>query len=80
MHLVIFLIVGLVAGWLASVLVRGGSLGLVGNLVVGIIGAFLGGFVFGALGLAAFGTLGSIIQATVGAVLLLVSIRALRKA
>lgn len=79
MHLFIFLLVGLVAGWLASVLVRGRGLGLLGDLVVGVIGAFLGGFVLRAVGLAAFGLVGSIIQATVGAVVLLVLVKALRK-
>jgi len=80
MHFIIFLIVGLVAGWLASVLVRGRGLGLIGNLVVGvIIDAFLGGFLLRAVGLAAFGLIGSIIQATIGAVVLLVIIKALRK-
>jgi uncharacterized membrane protein YeaQ/YmgE (transglycosylase-associated protein family) len=79
MHFIIFLIVGLVAGWLASVIVRGRGLGLIGNLVVGVIGAFLGGFLLHAVGIAAFGLIGSVIQATIGAVVLLVIIKALRK-
>ena len=79
MHFIIFLIVGLVAGWLASIIVRGRGLGLIGNLVVGVIGAFLGGFLLRAVGLAAFGLIGSVIQATIGAVVLLVIIKALRK-
>jgi uncharacterized membrane protein YeaQ/YmgE (transglycosylase-associated protein family) len=79
MYLIIFLLVGLVAGWLASILVRGRGLGLIADLVVGVIGAFLGGFLFRAVGLAAFGLIGSVIQATVGAVVLLVIIKALRK-
>ncbi len=79
MYLIIFLLVGLVAGWLASVLVRGRGLGLVADLVVGVIGAFLGGFLLRAVGLAAFGLIGSVIQATIGAVVLLVIIKALRK-
>lgn len=79
MYLIIFLLVGLVAGWLASVLVRGRGLGLIADLVVGVIGAFLGGFLFRAVGLAAFGLIGSVIQATIGAVVLLVIIKALRK-
>ena len=79
MHFIIFLIVGLVAGWLASVIVRGRGLGLIGNLVVGVIGAFFGGFLLHAVGLAAFGLIGSVIQATIGAVVLLVIIKVLRK-
>ena len=47
MGLIWFLVVGVVAGWLAGVLVKGGGFGLVGDLVVGVIGAVLGGFLFG---------------------------------
>ena len=49
--LVMFLVIGLVAGWLAGNIMRGGGLGIAGNLVVGVVGAFLGGFLFGLLGL-----------------------------
>ena len=52
--LVLFLLIGIVAGWLASTLMKGRGLGLVGNLVVGVIGAFLGGFLFNVLGLGRF--------------------------
>jgi uncharacterized membrane protein YeaQ/YmgE (transglycosylase-associated protein family) len=44
--LVLFLVIGLVAGWLASRIMRGGGFGLVGDLIVGVIGAFLGGWLF----------------------------------
>jgi uncharacterized membrane protein YeaQ/YmgE (transglycosylase-associated protein family) len=80
MHLIVFLIVGLLAGWLASVLVRGRGLGLFGNLIVGVVGAFLGGIIFRAIGLNAFGFLGEVIQATVGAAALLGIIKAIKKA
>lgn len=79
MEWIIFLLIGLVAGWLASVLVRGRGLGLIGDIVVGVIGALLGGFLFRIVGLASFGLLGSIIQATIGAIVLLAIIKALRK-
>ena len=76
-----FLIVGLVAGWLAGVLVKGGGFGLVGDLVVGVIGAFLGGFLFSSLGVSAGGgMLGAIIVATIGAVVLLFLIRIVKRA
>ena len=72
MSLLWFLIVGLVAGWLAGVLVKGGGFGVIGDLVVGVIGAFLGGFLFSTLGASAGGgLLGNIIVATIGAVVLL---------
>ncbi len=81
MSLLSFLIVGLVAGWLAGVLVKGGGFGLIGDLVVGVIGAFLGGWLFSTLGASAGGgLLGSIIVATVGAVVLLFIVRLIKRA
>ena len=76
-----FLVVGLVAGWLAGVLVKGGGFGVIGDLVVGVIGAFLGGWLFSTLGASAGGgLLGSIIVATIGAVVLLFIVRLLKRA
>ena len=76
-----FLIVGLVAGWLAGMLVKGGGFGLVGDLVVGVIGAVVGGWLFSTLGASAGGgLLGSIIVATIGAVVLLVIVRLIKRA
>jgi uncharacterized membrane protein YeaQ/YmgE (transglycosylase-associated protein family) len=69
--LIIFLAIGAVAGWLASMLMKGGGSGLLMNIVLGIVGALVGGFVFGLLGISAGGIIGSIATATVGAVLLL---------
>jgi len=66
-NIIWFVIIGLVAGWLAGLLVKGGGFGFLGDIVVGIIGAVLGGFLFGLLGLAAYGLIGGIIVATVGA-------------
>ena len=81
MNFIWFLIVGLVAGWLAGVLVKGGGFGLVGDLVVGVIGAFVGGFLFSLLGLGSNGGLiGSIVVATIGAVVLLVVVRTIKRA
>lgn len=70
--LIIWLIVGAVAGWLAGLIVRGGGFGLVGNIVVGIIGSFIGGWLFNYFGIiSGGGILGAIIGATAGAVVLL---------
>jgi uncharacterized membrane protein YeaQ/YmgE (transglycosylase-associated protein family) len=80
MSLIGFLLIGLVAGWLASTFMRGGSLGLVGNLAIGVVGAFIGGFLFRLLGLAAVGTIGQLITATVGAVVLLYLVRLFKQA
>ena len=81
MSLLWFLIIGLAAGWLAGVLVMGGGYGLSGDLVVGVIGAFLGGFLFSQLGVSVGGGLaGSLVVATIGAIVLLVLVRALKRA
>ncbi|MDR6635141.1 putative membrane protein YeaQ/YmgE (transglycosylase-associated protein family) [Phyllobacterium sp. 1468] len=79
--LLIFLLVGLIAGWLASQLVRGGGFGLVGDLVVGVIGAFIAGYLFPRLGISlGSGIIGAIIAATIGAVILLFILRAVKRA
>jgi uncharacterized membrane protein YeaQ/YmgE (transglycosylase-associated protein family) len=75
-----FLIVGLVAGWLAGKIMKGSGYGVIGDLVIGIIGAFIGGEVFGMLGIFTFSLIGSIISATVGAVLLVALIRMIKRA
>lgn len=81
MNFIWFLIVGLIAGWLAGVLVKGGGFGLVGDLVVGVIGAFVGGFLFSLLGLGSNGGLiGGIVVATIGAMVLLVIVRTIKRA
>ncbi|PQJ24759.1 hypothetical protein BSZ31_07040 [Limnobacter sp. SAORIC-690] len=81
MSLLVFLLVGIVAGWLAGKLVRGGGFGLIGDLVVGVIGAFVGGFLFNSLGVSSGGgLLGSIVVATIGAVVLLMLIRLIKRA
>ena len=77
--LIIFLLIGAVAGWLAGQIMRGGGLGLLGNIVVGVIGALIGGWLFGALGIAVGGLIGSIIAATVGAIILLALLRLIKR-
>lgn len=69
--ILIWLIIGGVAGWLAGNLMGGGGFGLFGNVLVGIIGAVLGGFVFGLFGWGAGNIVGSLIVATLGSMLLL---------
>ncbi|MDP3273210.1 MAG: GlsB/YeaQ/YmgE family stress response membrane protein [Polynucleobacter sp.] len=81
MSLLAFLLVGIVAGWLAGKLVSGGGFGLIGDLVVGVIGAFIGGFLFNSFGVSSGGgLLGSIVVATIGAVVLLMLIRLVKRA
>ena len=81
MDFIWLILVGLIAGWLAGVLVKGGGFGVLGDIVVGILGALVGGFLFGALGLSASGGFpGSIFVATVGAIVLIVLLRIIKKA
>ncbi len=75
MDLLWFLIVGLIAGWLAGKIMKGSGYGILGDLVVGIIGAMIGGEIFGT-----FGLIESIFSATVGAILLIALIRVIKKA
>lgn len=80
--LLIFLLVGLIAGWLAGVIVQGYGLGLVGNLVVGVLGAFIGGWLLPRIGVGHLtGTplLDAIIVATIGAIVLLVLLSLVRR-
>lgn len=79
--LLIWIIVGAVAGWLAGLIVRGGGFGLVGNIIVGIIGAFLGGWLLGLAGVAfTTGIINTILTATLGAVVLLLVARVVKRA
>lgn len=80
MDLIGFLLIGLIAGWIATNFMRGSGMGLVGNLVIGVIGAFVGGFLFRLMGFAAVGLIGHLITATVGAIALLYVVRVLKKA
>jgi uncharacterized membrane protein YeaQ/YmgE (transglycosylase-associated protein family) len=66
-----FLIVGIVSGWLAGVVSRGGGFGLWGDLITGIVGAYVGGFLFNMMGISAYGMIGSIVVSTIGAVVFL---------
>lgn len=81
--LIIFLLIGAIAGWLAGLIVRGFGFGLLGNIVVGIIGAFLAGWLLPTLGVSFHlgnPIITSIIYAMIGAVVLLVLIGLIRRA
>jgi uncharacterized membrane protein YeaQ/YmgE (transglycosylase-associated protein family) len=79
LHLVFFLIIGAIAGWIAGVITKGSGFGVVGNILVGIVGAFLGGFCFGLLGIAAFSLIGQLIFAVLGALLFIWLLSFIRK-
>ena len=66
-----YLLIGLVAGWLANLVVKGRGAGLWINLIVGVVGGILGGWLFALFGVFAVGTVGSLFMALIGAIILL---------
>ena len=78
--IIIMIVVGAIAGWLAGLIVRGFGFGLLWDIVIGIIGAFIGVWLLTRLGIAPFaGFLGSIVNATIGAVVLLFIVGLIRR-
>jgi uncharacterized membrane protein YeaQ/YmgE (transglycosylase-associated protein family) len=70
-----WLVVGLVAGFLASLVMRGGGYGIVGDIIIGLVGAFIGGFLASLVGLGSSGLIGTIIIAFIGACILIAILR-----
>ena len=79
MHLIWFLIIGGVAGWLAGKVIKGKGFGFLGNIVIGCVGALLGGFLFRILGISTHNVIGSLIMAFTGAIVLLYLIGLIKK-
>jgi len=78
--IVIWLVVGAIAGWLAGQVVKGSGFGLIGDIVVGIIGAVVAGWLLPQLGLViGGGILGAIVNAFIGAVILLLILRLIKR-
>jgi uncharacterized membrane protein YeaQ/YmgE (transglycosylase-associated protein family) len=76
MNIIIWLIVGAIAGWLAGKLVRGGGFGLIGDIIIGIVGGLIAGWLFPRIGIPLGTTfIGNVIDSLVGAVILLGIIR-----
>jgi uncharacterized membrane protein YeaQ/YmgE (transglycosylase-associated protein family) len=81
MGIIIWLIVGAIAGWLAGLVVKGGGFGLIGDIIVGIVGALIAGWLLPRLGIfIGVGFVGDIINAFIGAVILLLIIKLVRRA
>ena len=74
--LILWIIIGIVAGWLTGVVVKGRGYGIVGDLVLGLLGALVGGFLVGLVWHGSVGVVGSIIVAFIGAVVLVTLLRA----
>ena len=79
--IIIWLIVGAIAGWLAGMVMKGGGFGLIGDIIVGIVGAVIAGWLLPQLGIViGSGIIAAIIDAFIGAVILLVIIRLIKRA
>jgi uncharacterized membrane protein YeaQ/YmgE (transglycosylase-associated protein family) len=80
--IIILIIVGAIAGWLAGMIVKGMGFGLIGNIIVGIVGAFIASWLLPQIGFPMIGgaIVGAIIYATIGAVILLVIIGLVKRA
>ena len=79
--LIVILVIGLIAGWLAGQIMKGGGYGLIGDLIVGVIGAYIGGWLWGLLGLPVLGPwwLTAIVSAVIGACILLFLLRLVKR-
>jgi uncharacterized membrane protein YeaQ/YmgE (transglycosylase-associated protein family) len=78
--IILMIIVGALAGWLAGQIVRGFGFGLIWNIIIGIVGAFIGVWLLRQLGFMPFaGFIGSIVNATIGAVILLIIVGFIRR-
>jgi len=79
--LIVILIIGLIAGWLAGQIMKGSGFGLIGDLIVGVIGAFIGGWLWATLHLPVLGPwwLTAIVSAVIGACILLFILRLIKR-
>ncbi len=80
MGIIVWLIVGAIAGWLAGMVVKGGGFGLIGDIIVGIVGGLIAGWLLPTIGFPiAAGIVGQIIDSFIGAVILLIIIRLIKR-
>jgi uncharacterized membrane protein YeaQ/YmgE (transglycosylase-associated protein family) len=80
MGIVWFILIGMVAGWLAGQIMKGSGFGVIGDIIVGVLGAILGGLLFNALQVPWGGLFGSLVVATIGAILLIFIVRLIKRA
>ena len=79
MNILIWIISGIIAGWLAGVIVRGRGFGLIGDLIIGLLGGLIGGWLAELLGIQASSWLAQILVAALGGVVLVAIIRLIRR-
>jgi uncharacterized membrane protein YeaQ/YmgE (transglycosylase-associated protein family) len=80
MFIIMWLIGGVIAGWLAGLAVRGRGFGLLGDLVIGLLGGLIGGFIVRLLGVVPVSWLGNILVAAAGGIILVLIFRGIRRA
>jgi uncharacterized membrane protein YeaQ/YmgE (transglycosylase-associated protein family) len=80
MNVLVWLISGIIAGWLTGLIMRGGGYGLIGDLIVGLIGGLIGGFLATQFGMAPSSLIGQIVVAVIGGVILVALLRLFRRA
>ena len=71
MNIIVFLFIGLIAGWIAGQFMEGHGFGGLGDIIIGTIGAFVGGFIFDIFGVTLYGFWGSVVVSAVGAIVFL---------
>ena len=80
MGIIIWLIVGAIAGWLAGMVVKGGGFGLIGDIIVGVVGGLIAGWLLPRIGIfIGGGFVGDVINAFIGAVILLIILRLIKR-
>lgn len=79
MSLLLWIVIGAIAGWLAGQIMKGSGYGIVGDIIIGMVGALIGGWLLGGI-IAIGGLVGSIILATFGAIVLIFVLRLVRRA
>ncbi len=80
MNILIWIITGIIAGWLAGMFVKGSGFGVIGDLIIGLIGGLLGGWLFGLLGVSASSWIGQVLVAAAGGAVLVLILRMFRRA
>ena len=80
MGLLIFVVVGAIAGWIATQFIKGESYGLIADIAIGVIGGLIGGWLFGEIAGTSGSLIGSIITAIIGAAILIYALRAFKRA
>jgi uncharacterized membrane protein YeaQ/YmgE (transglycosylase-associated protein family) len=78
MNILLWLISGIIAGWLTGVVMKGGGFGIIGDLVVGLLGGLIGGFLAGLVGIEPANWIGQILVAVFGGVVLVAILRMVR--